>query len=623
MYCGDGALEAPRDLRRRQLGPGDGCSGTCQVEPNFTCPTPGAPCASTIDLRRRHRRGQRGVRRRDRGRHRRLLGRLHASCGRLHLPGGRVARARRPPPRCAATGTAIRASSATTATPPTATAARRPARRARLHLPDARRALHADRVLRRRRRQPRLGEQCDDGNTNSRRRLQRAAAQLEPNFVLPDARPALRLDRGVRRRQGRGATRQCDDGNADRGDGCSATCQVEAGWACPTPGRPCVARQCGDGIVAGNEQCDDGNGQRRRLQRDCTLEPGYACRHGWTCTGNVCHQTTLRRRRSARASSSATTATSIPYDGCSPTCTVEPKCAGGTLHRGVRRRPQVPAARSATTATPTTATAAARPARSRRAGRAPPTTRRRPTHADHPDPLSRHALQRHDGPGRRAPGLRELQQRRADRPRAVDARRRQRAGVGVEHGLDCQAVADRRDHVLLVVPRDRLQRRRARPTPTTSSVYLDAAGKPTTLTLDADRRPTSTSSTTRRSSRSTAWAGTRAGAADRQRLRRPAHAQLLVHQRAALPVHLRSRARRRRSASPATTTSGCSSTATSPSTSAASTARLSGSVTLDAAHATDARPGQRRDVLDRRVPGRAPHQRVELQADAAAASSTP
>ena len=41
---------------------------------------------------------------------------------------------------------------------------------------------------------------------------------------------------------------QCDDGNMVSGDGCSATCQIEA-----TP------TGCGNGITEGTEQCDDGN----------------------------------------------------------------------------------------------------------------------------------------------------------------------------------------------------------------------------------------------------------------------------------------------------------------------------------------------------------------------------
>ena len=33
-------------------------------------------------------------------------------------------------------------------------------------------------------------------------------------------------------------TEQCDDGNTTSGDGCSATCTLEPGFACVTPGQP-------------------------------------------------------------------------------------------------------------------------------------------------------------------------------------------------------------------------------------------------------------------------------------------------------------------------------------------------------------------------------------------------
>lgn len=47
------------------------------------------------------------------------------------------------------------------------------------------------------------------------------------------------------------AGEQCDDGNTNNGDGCSATCQVE-----PPPPPPPV---CPNGVVEPPEQCDDGN----------------------------------------------------------------------------------------------------------------------------------------------------------------------------------------------------------------------------------------------------------------------------------------------------------------------------------------------------------------------------
>ena len=37
----------------------------------------------------------------------------------------------------------------------------------------------------------------------------------------------------------------------DDGDGCSASCEIEEGYACPTPGDPCVeiVDTCGDGYT--------------------------------------------------------------------------------------------------------------------------------------------------------------------------------------------------------------------------------------------------------------------------------------------------------------------------------------------------------------------------------------
>ena len=53
----------------------------------------------------------------------------------------------------------------------------------------------------------------------------------------------------------------CDDGNTTSGDGCSATCEVEAGWSCTltTGAITTCAEVCGDSLVVGDEVCDDGN----------------------------------------------------------------------------------------------------------------------------------------------------------------------------------------------------------------------------------------------------------------------------------------------------------------------------------------------------------------------------
>jgi fibro-slime domain-containing protein len=118
----------------------------------------------------------------------------------------------------------------------------------------------------------------------------------------------------------------CDDGNAIAADGCSATCQVEAGWECLTPGAACRAAACGDGLVAGTEDCDDGNA----LGGDgcdvvCTLEDGFKCPlPGKACSATTCGDGTKEGREQCDDGALR------PYDGCSPTCTVEPTCAGGT-----------------------------------------------------------------------------------------------------------------------------------------------------------------------------------------------------------------------------------------------------------------------------------------------------
>ncbi len=51
---------------------------------------------------------------------------------------------------------------------------------------------------------------------------------------------------------------ECDDGNSVSTDGCNSRCEIEDDYACPPTGGACEADFCGDTIVGSNEQCDDG-----------------------------------------------------------------------------------------------------------------------------------------------------------------------------------------------------------------------------------------------------------------------------------------------------------------------------------------------------------------------------
>ncbi len=77
-------------------------------------------------------------------------------------------------------------------------------------------------------------------------------------------------------------TEICDDRNRAAGDGCSATCTLESGWACATSSTglsTCNRVVCGDGKMQGTERCDDGNtGAGDGCSATCTVESGWNCR---------------------------------------------------------------------------------------------------------------------------------------------------------------------------------------------------------------------------------------------------------------------------------------------------------------------------------------------------------
>ncbi|HET7544272.1 MAG TPA: DUF4215 domain-containing protein, partial [Polyangiaceae bacterium] len=122
---------------------------------------------------------------------------------------------------------------------------------------------------------------------------------------------------------------QCDDGNKLSNDGCSAACQVEAGWLCPVAATKCTPKACGDGFKVGNEQCDDKNtAANDGCSPTCKIEAGYKC-SGATGAQSTCSKTTCGDGIK-EGFEQCDDSNLIPYDGCSPTCTREPQCANGT-----------------------------------------------------------------------------------------------------------------------------------------------------------------------------------------------------------------------------------------------------------------------------------------------------
>src|SRR5699024_6492710 len=98
--------------------------------------------------------------------------------------------------------------------------------------------------------------------------------------------------------------------------GCSASCTLEDGYYCDTPGSPCAPTTCGNGTVEGTEQCDDGNLiPFDGCTASCTNEPSCS---GGTCVA-VCGDGVILPGGTEECDDGNT----IAGDGCSPSCTTE------------------------------------------------------------------------------------------------------------------------------------------------------------------------------------------------------------------------------------------------------------------------------------------------------------
>lgn len=158
-----------------------------------------------------------------------------------------------------------------------------------------------------------LREDCDDGDTDNGDGCS-ATCGIEPGYGCTGA-PST-----CAQTCGNGALNpgeQCDDGNLTSNDGCNASCRVEAGHACPTPGQACV-ETCGNGVINPGEQCDDQNeNDSDGCSAACRIERGYECAGAPSVCAPLCGNSRLD---SGELCDDGNTQQN---DGCSIACTLE------------------------------------------------------------------------------------------------------------------------------------------------------------------------------------------------------------------------------------------------------------------------------------------------------------
>jgi len=165
-------------------------------------------------------------------------------------------------------------------------------------------------------------EKCDDGNSVGGDGCTAACDQIEEGWACPTpGQPCVNTavcgDKKVTGKE------TCDDGNTVSGDGCSNDCQLEKGYICPVVGATCKTH-CGDAILVGNEQCDDGNTTSGDgCNSHCQLEPGYVCDSSGSCKKTTCGN------GDKEGTEQCDDGNTLPFDGCYQ-CVLEPDCSAGS-----------------------------------------------------------------------------------------------------------------------------------------------------------------------------------------------------------------------------------------------------------------------------------------------------
>ena len=284
-YCGDGIVQSDRgetcdDGNRKG---GDGCSGTCHVEPNYTCPVAGQPCISTIVCGNGTREPGESC---DDGNTQSndgcssncdvepgwLCPSEGQSCTRIVTCGdGRLQSGE----QCdlgAANGTGVGCD---------AHCVLQPGWTCKGHTCQQVPVCGDGQVT--------GAEECDEGSKSSGTGCCENCRIGGSYCSCPPSGGACtdnsRCGNGVLEKD-----ELCDDGNNKDGDGCSAKCQTESGWQCRMAGKPCNP-MCGDSRIIGSEECDDGNTVTGDgCSSICRVEPGWTCSTTTpsACTHSIC-----------------------------------------------------------------------------------------------------------------------------------------------------------------------------------------------------------------------------------------------------------------------------------------------------------------------------------------------
>jgi cysteine-rich repeat protein len=214
-------------------------------------------------------------------------------------------------------------------------------------------------------------EECDDGNTLEadgcsggcelevcgNGRLDPAELCEPPNTPFCDARCVPRIERCGDRMLG--TEEQCDDGNVQDGDGCSARCELEfcnngrldVGEECEPPGTfVCdafcrrITRFCGNRFIEDGEECDDGNvllgdGCDARCELEFCgngrIDPGEECElpDSVVCNAFCSLIVTECGNGVLEDGEECDDANTLEADGCSGGCLLE-VCGNGRLDAG-------------------------------------------------------------------------------------------------------------------------------------------------------------------------------------------------------------------------------------------------------------------------------------------------